>query len=86
MPGQAAPNDDINAVKQDLSALRKDLEALVKSVSGNAADKSKETVGAVKDKSREGVEALSKQVEERPLSSIAASFGVGLLIGCLVRR
>ncbi|MFN3232259.1 MAG: YqjD family protein [Alphaproteobacteria bacterium] len=86
MAGQAAPTDDINAVKQDLSALRKDLEALVKSVSANAADKSKETVGVVRDKGREGVETLAKQVEERPIASIAASFGVGLLIGCLVRR
>ena len=84
--GQSAPKDELDAVKEDLEALRADLEALVKAVSDSASDIGKETFEAAKAKGQENVDALAKQVEERPLASIALSFGVGLLLGILSRR
>lgn len=36
--------------------------------------------------SREGLDKVSHQVEERPISSIAIAAGIGFLIGMLMRR
>jgi ElaB/YqjD/DUF883 family membrane-anchored ribosome-binding protein len=35
---------------------------------------------------REGAAALERQIEERPFISLAAAFGIGVVVGSLINR
>jgi len=49
-------------------------------------DATRRLMDTTRHASREGLERVSHQVEERPISSIAIAAGVGFLIGMLMRR
>ncbi len=85
---------DIDTVKNDLSKLRSDIASLKDSFQSFATDRvrskfnsAQETVDEWTDKartrSRESLEDLSEEIEERPLTSILLAFGVGVLLGRL---
>ena len=88
---------EIDAVKADIKKLREDIVALSESVrenlnddanriAGDARDAAERTATAARDKVREGVDSVGRQVEERPVASLAVAFGIGLLIGKLLDR
>lgn len=62
--------------------LRRSMTAAAETL-GDAARRMMDTT---RNASRDGLEKVSHQVEERPISSIAIAAGVGFLIGMLMRR
>lgn len=90
-------NDELGAVKADLIALKSDIAALTKSVASTAQDNAsafgasaKEKMVSAADKTKE-VSGKSKAkaeetVKENPFISIAATAGLGLIIGALISR
>ena len=62
--------------------LRRSMTAAAETL-GDAARRMMDTT---RNASRDGLERVSHQVEERPISSIAIAAGVGFLIGMLMRR
>ncbi len=87
-------NADVDTVKGDLEKLRSDIAALKDSFQSFASDRVRSTIsdaqqrlGQVSEKartqSRQSLETLSEEIEERPLTSILLAFGVGVILGRL---
>ncbi|MGK2286815.1 glycine zipper domain-containing protein [Pedomonas sp. V897] len=62
--------------------LRRNMTAAAETL-GDAARRMMDTTRSA---SREGLERVSHQVEERPIASIAIAAGIGFLLGMLIRR
>ena len=89
--------DEIDAVKDDIGALRSDIEKLLKTLAKDAKAKSQETMNAArenineyahaaKERTKEGVAITEKKIEENPFTSVAAAFGVGLILGRIMSK
>lgn len=77
------PRDDLEAIKADMRELREDLRKLANSVGDRAVGEAREFRGSVQEKVEEQLQGVERYVETRPLTSILAAFGVGLLVGKL---
>lgn len=75
----APETDDL---RQDLEQLRQDFAALREDIKNDASSQ----VRSGMHKAREGANSLCNEVEARPCVSLAAAFGVGLVLGRLVSR
>lgn len=84
--GQRGLQDDMNALKDDLSQLRQDVASMASDVFGVARDGMGGAVEQAKKRGQELAETLEEQVQEHPLATVGIAFGVGLLVGALVRR
>ena len=82
---------------QDLMTLVHDAEELVKASGGEVAAKSKTELAAaldrvkassrkVQDQALAGIRRTDRLIRENPYQSIGIAFGVGLLLGVLVKR
>jgi ElaB/YqjD/DUF883 family membrane-anchored ribosome-binding protein len=87
-----ASDADIRRLQEDINKLREDLSNLAQTMSDVAAgrmtaayDRILRTSQDMKDQARGGAEAFAREMEQRPLTFLAGAFGVGLLIGLLVR-
>jgi ElaB/YqjD/DUF883 family membrane-anchored ribosome-binding protein len=85
--------ESTKSIEEDLAALRADLKALTASVAGLAKEKGDELradIGARADQAaaagRQATENVQDAVRERPITSVFAAFGVGILIGHLLDR
>ena len=84
----------------DMKLVIRDAEDLLKATAGEASDKVKEirnrlasglesakaACGRLQDKTVEAAKATDQVIRENPYQSIGISFGVGLLIGLLIKR
>jgi len=88
---------DLDVIRDDIEALRKDLARLMEHVKSGAFQNIAGRVEEMSDDARrlysqalaEGersAEALTRQVEERPLTSLLIAFGLGFLSSRLVLR
>jgi ElaB/YqjD/DUF883 family membrane-anchored ribosome-binding protein len=82
---------DYEELRSEIKQLRADLAqvtATMKKVVGDGADVASDRIKAAaaqgRAKAREGAEAVEAQIEEHPFTSVAVSFGVGLLLGRLL--
>lgn len=82
-----------NTVEDDLAALRADLKSLTATISGLAKDKSdnvRAKLGETADKAiasgKQTTENIQDTVRDRPITSVAIAFGVGMLIAHLLDR
>ena len=82
-----------NSVEDDLAALRADLKSLTATISGLAKDKSDDVrakLGETADKAiasgKQTTENIQDTVRDRPITSVAIAFGVGMLIAHLLDR
>ena len=87
----AAIDKDYEELRNEMKQLRSDLAqvtATMKKIVGDGADLATDRVKAAtaqgRAKAREGAEAVEAQIEEHPFTSVAISFGVGLLLGRLL--
>lgn len=89
--------NELESVKADLGALRLDMEKLVSAMTSAASEKSQEALSATKEglsdiadtaqkRGADGVAYAESQIEQNPLMSVAAAFGVGLVIGKLLDK
>jgi ElaB/YqjD/DUF883 family membrane-anchored ribosome-binding protein len=78
--------DDITQLREDLAQLRQDVSGLASDLFGAAREQMSGAVDGAKKRGMEVAETLEEQVTEHPLAAIGVAFGVGLLVGALVRR
>lgn len=89
--------DDLASLRADLSAAMKDLMAAGRAEAGDARERIEDTVraklekieaaaGRAAERGRDAIGAIEAHVEEKPLQSLAAAFGLGLLVGVLLHR
>jgi len=88
---------ELESVRADLGALRSDVEKLVSVMTATASEKSQEALNAAKEgisgiagtaqkSGAEGMAYAETQIEKNPFTSVAAAFGVGLIIGKLLDK
>jgi ElaB/YqjD/DUF883 family membrane-anchored ribosome-binding protein len=84
-------------VEEQLADLKEDVSELADELEGTASDAMRRTLrriedtvadlyDAVAEQSSRGVEAIERQVDERPWTSLAVAFGLGCVIGMLANR
>jgi ElaB/YqjD/DUF883 family membrane-anchored ribosome-binding protein len=92
-----AIKDDIATLKADLVAAMRDLVDAGKAGAGDAKEKLEDAVKerlqrvsdaahAVAERGRRAADTVHTYVEERPLQSVAIAFGVGILVGVVLRK
>lgn len=72
--------------KEKLLENKKRLEAAIKSFKGEAKEKLDETCEYLREHGQEAVEKSREQIKEKPLTAVGIAFGVGILLGALLRR
>lgn len=84
---------DVEELKSEFSELKADMAKLadtLKKLYGDSADQGREQVKAAAERSgtqaREAVGAFETEIGERPLTSVAAAFGIGFVLGKLLDR
>jgi ElaB/YqjD/DUF883 family membrane-anchored ribosome-binding protein len=97
----AKNHSDLSAIGDDVALLKRDLSRLMDHVKNGtfdiATESTQEAVERLSDeadrlyrglakKSARSVKAISRQVEEQPLTSLLVAFGVGLIGGRLLSR
>ena len=91
----------IDAILAELAALRRESARLVEQMKTGAIDGASETAQSLisqlneraselyenmSDRSERSVEAISRQVEEQPITSLLVAFTVGMITGRLLSR
>lgn len=96
-----AVKDDVGALRSDIEKLIKTLSEDSKSRSQQAIDAAKqaaaeyataakdtasEYASVAKEKTKVGVAVTEQKIEENPFTSVAAAFGVGLVLGRIMSK
>ena len=90
-------DSNLDTVKDDLGKLKADLSSLTTAFQGFAAETVRTKWNGTQEKldqwterarsqSRESLEDLAEEIEDRPLTSILLAFGLGVLLGRLFDR
>lgn len=84
---------ETEAIKKDLEQLRRDLGALTEAFKRSSqqraqegAEQARERFNAVRQQAEGQAEEIGSQIKQRPFTSVLAAFGVGLVIGKIIRR
>lgn len=84
---------ELDEVKGDVASIKGELKSVVEMLKRQAESQARqgyEKVREVSDKARyqakQGAALVEEQIEERPLISVLAAFGVGFIIGKLLDR
>lgn len=81
---------DVEALRKDLAEVTKTLRTMgsdrANSVAQSAAERVREVSGQVHDQFDHARDVAVGQVRERPLTSVAVTFGIGMLVGGLLRK
>jgi len=88
---------DPGDVEETVADLKEDVTALSEELEGAASEAMRRTLRRIEDtvadlyetvaeQSSRGVEAIERQVDERPWTSLAVAFGLGCVIGLIVSR
>lgn len=90
-----AANTDttIDELRAEVASLKKDLGNVadtIKKLSGETVEQGREqlrrTTRRSRDQAKEALSALESEIEERPVTSLAAAFGIGFIVGKLFDR
>lgn len=81
---------EVEILRQDLAEVTKTLKTMAREAGETRAAQAAQRVREVSGQAREHIdharEVAVGQVRERPLTTVAATFGIGLLIGRLLQR
>lgn len=77
----AALRQDMEQLKKDFSALREDLRQGSSEQLHAGAQKAREQLQAGSQQARRQFGVVTDEIEARPFISIAAAFGIGLILG-----
>ena len=94
---EADTNTDASKLQAEVETLRKDLAEVTKTLktmavetgesrAAQAAQRVREVSGQAREQFDHARDVAVDQVRERPLITVAATFGLGLLIGRLLQR
>lgn len=88
-----ATDKELEALKNQYESLKSDLAEMTQTVTNLARDGVEEgrqrTVGAVqqrREQARETWGVVEKEIEERPITTLAVALGVGFILGKLMSR
>lgn len=88
-----ATEKEFEELKKEFAALRSELSDIggtVSKLARTAGDQGRDRIRDVADQSREQARqtwgAFEKEVEERPMTSIATALGIGFILGKLLDR
>jgi ElaB/YqjD/DUF883 family membrane-anchored ribosome-binding protein len=90
-------HSDLDDVEDTVADLKEDVTALSDELEGAASEAMRRTLRRIEDtvadlyetvaeQGSRGVEAIERQVDERPWTSLAVAFGLGCVIGMLAGR
>ncbi len=89
----ANPRVDIDELKAEVSSLKSDISDIadtLRKLSGDVVTDGRERLRQAgrqsREKARETWSAVEHEIEERPLTSLAAAFGIGFVLGKLLDR
>jgi ElaB/YqjD/DUF883 family membrane-anchored ribosome-binding protein len=81
---------DVEALRDEITALRKDLGAVVHTIKdmgaerGTAAyERMQQAAERARAQGHKAADSVADSVEQRPFTSLASAFGIGLLLGLL---
>ncbi|MCW5772082.1 MAG: hypothetical protein KIT16_10640 [Rhodospirillaceae bacterium] len=82
--------DDIDKLHAEMAQLRADLGQIAETLRGivkdgkdEAVGKARETAQKLRDEVAGKTERLAHEIEQRPLTSALAAFGLGLILGMM---
>ncbi|NBD96264.1 MAG: DUF883 family protein [Gammaproteobacteria bacterium] len=88
-----ATDKEVQELRNEIAALKEELSNIgntVSNIARSATDEGRERVRAAAEHSREQARqtwgAFEREVEERPMTSIAAALGIGFILGKLLDR
>lgn len=99
--GQSTVSEELGTLRNDLNQIRGDLNDLletfkrekvrpmreaVKEGAQERIRRMQDTIADLKLRGRKAVDTARQKVEERPLASTLAAFGIGILVGKLILR
>ena len=81
---------DVDALRDEITALRNDLSAVVHTIKdmgaerGTAAyERMQQAAGQARAQGKRAADSIADGVEQKPFTSLASAFGIGLLLGLL---
>lgn len=81
---------DVDDLRAEITALRNDLSAVVHTIKDMGAERGTaayarvhEAAERARSQGHRAAETVAHSVEERPFTSLASAFGIGLLLGLL---
>jgi len=74
------------AVRDELANIGKTVGRLSSSASEDGQQRLRSAAGKTRQHAQDGWSALENEVEERPMTSIAAALGIGFILGRLLDR
>ncbi len=77
--------EDLGQLREDLAQLKADMQTMATEAYGMARERMTEAVDDVKRRGTEAAEAFEGHVQDNPWRSVGIAFGVGMLIGLVVR-
>lgn len=81
---------DVDALRKDLAEVTKTLKTMTgetyRSKAQHAAERVREVSGQAREQVDHARDVAVDQVRERPLTTVALTFGVGMLVGRLLRK
>lgn len=88
-----ATDTDVQALQAELKQLRADfasltetLRDLVRNTGAEAAAKARESGERVWSEAKKHVDTVTREIEDKPLTSAATAFGIGMVLGLLFGR
>jgi ElaB/YqjD/DUF883 family membrane-anchored ribosome-binding protein len=89
-------HDELNGAGDTVAGLKDDVSAISDELGDNATDSMRRTLHRIEERvsdlyetvaaqGNRGVEAIERQVDERPWTSLSVAFGLGVLIGMIAR-
>lgn len=84
---------DIEALREEVSKLRTDITDIAETLRklshdavADGRDRLRDAAKQQTDKARESLSGVESEIEQRPLTSVAAAFGIGFVLGKLLDR
>jgi len=82
----AALRADIEQLRTDLSSVTRTLKEMAADVGSQAFERAKAKTAQARDEAKRAGDAVTHQIEEKPLLSVIIAFLVGLALAGLIRR
>lgn len=78
--------DDLGKLKKDVTGTARDLAGAARSGAREAGAYVSDAVEAAKERGGETMDSAREAIRENPFAATAIAFGVGVLLGALIRR
>lgn len=78
--------DEFSALKGELSEIGKTVSQLARSAGDEGRDRIRVAAEQSREQARQTWGAFEKEVEERPMTSLAVALGIGFILGKLLDR